>query len=325
MLKLKQYVVTAAAVLAAAGAMASNFRAADQIYLPIAGKVSTFKTDVFISNLSSDPVTVTFAVIKGDNASGTAINTNYTPVVLLANERREIIDFFATLNNETGTGQVVLNACKQGQDCSVLDVNGENVNFRNISVESRIYSTDAVTGNTVGQLFTGYPWYSYVSQNQANTNLDKVFITGLRQTGLTPGTFRSNIGVTNASQFSSTTIRVELFDKMGNAQGTKDIALGPLGQSQQNVKDMFPSYTGPTATGGWVRVSQISVSPTTDAGANGCPDGCPGFFTYGSVLDNGSNDPTTMEAQYTQPLNSIALLAIYPSAAGKGIHRAAKH
>ena len=325
MLKLKQYVVTAAAVLAAAGAMASNFRAADQIYLPIAGKVSTFKTDVFISNLSSDPVTVTFAVIKGDNASGTAINTNYTPIVLLANERREIIDFFATLNNETGTGQVVLNACKQGQDCSVLDINGENVNFRNISVESRIYSTDAATGNTVGQLFTGYPWYSYVSQNQANTNLDKVFITGLRQTGTTPGTFRSNIGVTNASQFSSTTIHIELFDKMGNAQGTKDIALGPLGQSQQNIAAMFPNYSGPTATGGWVRVSQISVSPTTDAGANGCPDGCPGFFTYGSVLDNGSTDPTTMEAQYTQSLSSTVLLVLYPSAAGKGIHRAAKH
>lgn len=329
MLKLKQFVFAASAVLVAAGAMASNFRAADQIYLPVAGKVATFKTDVFISNLTTDTVTVTCAVIQGVNGGGTSIQTGFTAINLLPNERREIIDFFPTaLGLTSGLGQVVLNACKQGSDCvNTIDPNtGESPNFRNISVESRIYSTDAAN-NTTGQLFSGLPWYSYVSQNQAANKLDKVFIVGIRQTGSTGtvGTYRSNIGVTNASQFSSTTLKLTLFDKTGAQVGTTNVALGPLGQSQQNVTALFSTFTGASATGGWLQVEQISVTPTADAAQNGCSDGCPGFFAYASQLDNGSNDATTMESQYTVPLSSTALLAIYPSTAGKGVHRAAKH
>ena len=318
--KFKQLGITVVGLLVAAGAMASNWRAADQVYLPIAGKVANFKTDVNISNLSSDIVVVTMALVQGANTAGAAPQNNFPSITLAANERREIIDFFPTaLGLQAGLGQVLFNACKQGLDCS--DTSG----FRNISVESRIYAFDS-NGNTSGQGFPGQPWYSYVSNNQANngTNLDKVFVVGLRQTGGngTNGTFRTNLGFTNASQFSTTTLTARLFDKAGTQIGINTVTLGPLGQTQPSLAGFF---TGATGSGLWMTVEQTSVTPTADASnpAFGCTDGCPGFFTYASVLDNVTQDPTTLEAQYLVPLTSSALGVIYP--AGKVPSRAARH
>jgi hypothetical protein len=318
--KFKQFGITVVGLLVAAGAMASNFRVADQVYLPIAGKVANFKTDVNISNLSSDPVTVTMALVQGANPTAAAPQNNFPSIGLAAGERREIIDFFPTaLGLQSGLGQVLFNACKTGSDCSGSDQSG----FRNISVESRIYAVDA-SGNTTGQGFAGLPWYSYISSNQANngTNLDKAFVTGLSQTTGTAPTFRTNLGFTNASQFSTTTLTVKLFNAAGTQLGTATVTLGPLGQAQPALAGLFPGASG---RGLWMTVEQTSVTPTADASnpAFGCTDGCPGFFTYASVLDNVTSDPTTLESQFLVPLTTQALAAIYP--AGKVPSRAARH
>src|SRR5476651_2328177 len=58
MLRLKQVSVAAAMVLISASAMASNFRAADQVYVPVAGHTAvsanpTFISDIWIANLST--------------------------------------------------------------------------------------------------------------------------------------------------------------------------------------------------------------------------------------------------------------------------------
>lgn len=320
--KFKQFGITVVGLLVAAGAMASNFRVADQVYLPIAGKVGTFKTDVNISNLSSDAVTVTMALVQGANPGAAAPQNNFPSITLAAGERREIVDFFPTaLGLQSGLGQVLFNACKQGSDCSGSDQSG----FRNISVESRIYSQDA-SGNTSGQGFAGLPWYTYISNNQANngTNLDKGFVVGLRQTGAQgqSGTFRTNLGFTNASQFSTTTLTVKLFDKNSAQIGSNTVSLGPLGQSQPALAGLFPGVSG---SGLWMTVEQTAVTPTADASnpVFGCTDGCPGFFTYASVLDNVTQDPTTLESQFLVPLTSQALGVIFP--AGKTPSRAARH
>ncbi len=291
---------------------ASNFRVADQVYLPIAGRVSVFRTDVFISNLSSDPVTVKMVLASGQDGT---LTPNLPKISLKPFERREMKDFFqSVLGISNGVGQVVFSACRTPADCSAADANGENVNYRDISVESRIYAVDG-DGRTNGQLFNGYPWYSYVSMLAAPSGLDRVFITGLRNTGAAGevGTFRTNIGVTNSSQFSSTTLTLHLFDRNGAALGDRQITLGPLGQLQQEVSVLFPAFIrSPDSTGGWLTVEQTSVTPTTDAATQpGCEDGCPGFFAYGSLLDNGTNDPTTLEAQYFAHLSSDAIKAIY--------------
>ena len=42
-----------------------------------------------------------------------------------------------------------------------------------------------------------------------------------------------------------------------------------------------------------------------------CPTGCPAFLAYGSVLDNVSNDPTTLEPQFTGQLNTDQIGCIF--------------
>jgi hypothetical protein len=336
MIKVKN-VVAVAIMFIAAGAMASNFRAADQVYVPVAGHAAgssgTFISDVFISNLTGDTVSV--SVIFATGAGGTQTPFN-NAITLGPNERKEILDFFPTvLNLQSGLGQLIFNGCKQGGNCDVNTCpNGATTgvcpDFRNISVESRIYSippgANQATAPTTGQLFSGLPWYNFVSSDAAAVGLDKVFITGLRNNGA----YRGNIGMVNASQYSTTTLLVKLFNGPNGAQigNTFSQTLSPLGQVQQNVSAMFPAFTGATATNAWVTVEQTNTTPTGDASANGCPNGCPAFFAYGSVLDNQSGDATTLEPQYMQALTTAAINCIYNSTGCKGafnLHRAVKH
>jgi len=339
---MKKLGVAAALMLCTAGAMASNFRGADQVYLPAAGHLSgsggTFISDVFISNLSPDPIDV--SVIYSEGAGGS--QTEYKNVIKLsARERKEFVDFFpSVLQRATGFGQLIFNACLQNADCgpATQNADGFSQNFRNISVESRIFVIPVGTSladkpETKGQLFSGIPWYHFVSSLQSNSKLDRIFITGLRQTGGTgtPGTFRSNIGLVNASQYSTTTITVRLYqgnnpgDLSGaTALGTFQTTLSPLGHAQVNLTQMFTNFGTQSGTNLFAVVEQGNNQPTSDAPST-CQQGCPALLAYGSVLDNVSQDATTMEAQYLEPLSGDAINAIYPSGAGKNpIRRSVK-
>jgi len=340
MFKVKQLGVATAIALIAGAAMASNFRAADQVYVPAAGHASsstaTFISDVFISNLSDDSVDISVIYATGANpASNPANLQQFSKVLTLApRERRELPDFVAnTLHLTTALGQLVFNACKAGADCTPDPSTGLNTNYRNISVESRIYSValgaNPSTAPTVGQLFSGIPWYNFVSESASGAGLDKLFITGIRNTAQ----YRTNMGFVNASQFSTTTLTATLFSSTGAQLAQNSFTLQPLGwlQTQIGSASLFPSFVqASTSTGAYVVVQQGSTQPTSDAAAAGCPTGCPAFFAYGSQLDNQTNDPTTLEPQYLQPLTNNAITCIYsPDVAacksGTTIHRAVKH
>jgi hypothetical protein len=347
MLKVK-FALAAAIVLVAVGAFASNFRVADQVYVPAVGHIvggnQLFISDVFISNLTSDTVSV--SVLFASGATPSSPQTFNNVITLAPNERQEISDFVGTkLGLQTALGQAIFNGCKQGGNCDVAtctpNAAGDCADFRNISVESRIYSVASSSPNpstapTTGQLFSGIPWYNFVSSTASLVGLDKVFITGLRNNGQ----YRTNIGLVNASQFSSTTLVVKLFDGKTNTQIGSPFQqpLGPLGQVQPGIGAMFPTFTGATATNAYVTVEQANNIPTADAGANGCPDGCPAFLTYGSALDNSTGDATTLEAQFQRSLWDLgpngpnghgAIACIYDSNCKSGltlhIHRAVKH
>jgi hypothetical protein len=334
MFKVKQLGVAAAITLFAGVAMASNFRAADQVYVPAAGHISsasaTFISDVFISNLSDQSVDV--SVIFSSGTGGT--QTPFPKVVTLGpRERREMLDFVGnTLHLSNALGQLIFNACLQGADCTPNPDTGLNANYRNISVESRIFSiavgANPLTAPTNGQLFSGIPWYNFVSESALGAGLDKVFVTGVRNTAQ----FRTNIGFVNASQFSTTTITATLFNGATGAQiAQNSFTLGPLGNAQQAVGTVFPAFAvGPTATNAYIVFQQSGTTPTSDAAANGCPTGCPAFFAFGSTIDNQTQDATTLEPQYLQPLTNNAITCIYsPDVAacksGTTIHRAVKH
>jgi hypothetical protein len=347
MLKVKQLGVAAAIALFAGAAMASNFRAADQVYIPAAGHIvganATFVSDVYISNLSDDSVDVSVIYATG-NTPATAVQTPFPKVLTLApRERRELLDFMSnTLHLTSAFGQVIFNGCLKDQDCTPNATTGLNANYRNISVESRIYSFtgNQATAPTNGQLFSGIPWYNFVSESASGAGLDKIFITGLRNTSQ----FSTNVGFVNASQFSTTTLTAKLYN--GSNPSTiiaqASFTLPPLGFQQTTLgSSLFGTAVpqGPTSTNLFITVEQGGtqkvVGGANDADANGCPTGCPAFFAYGSQLDRVTQDATTLEAQYSFPLTNNAITCIYApdlnTCTGKvgggigGIHRAAKH
>lgn len=336
---MKNLAVAAALTLCAFSATASNFRGADQVYIPAAGNFQgasgRFVSDVYLANLTDSEVEV--SVIYQPLGEGGGIGTEFPRVITLAPfERREFKNFIATtlgLNTGNEFGQLVFNGCLKGESCGTdtQDENGDSPFYRAISAESRVYSFPTGPGAdqtlTTGQLFSGIPWYHFASSLQSNNGLDKVFMTGFRQTG-NPGergTFRSNIGIINASQYSSATFVATLYQGRLRPEDRKaefSIDLGPLGSIQRGFTQMFPGFTGENY---FVVVEQrnpVPVPPFPDT----CPQGCPAFLAYGSVLDNGTGDATTLEPQYLQPLTKAAIATIYPNASGKaGQVRSVRH
>jgi hypothetical protein len=335
MFKVKQLGVAAAITLFAGAAMASNFRAGDQVYVPSAGHIqgntATFISDVFISNLSDDSVDVS---VIFSNAGGT--QTTFPKILTLApRERRELRDFVKNnLGLSNVLGQLVFNACLATKDCTADPITGLNSFYRNISVESRIFSiangADPLTAPTNGQLFSGIPWYNFVSEAASGAGLDKVFITGIRNTDQ----YRTNLGFVNGSQFSSTVITASLFSGTGTLLAQNSFTLQPLGSFFSSVgsQNLFPSFTkAATSTGAYVVVQQGGTQPIPGAGDVGCANGCPAFLAYGSQLDNQTQDATTLEPQYLLPLTSAAITCIYVTDSGctgktaVGPHRAVRH
>lgn len=119
-------------------------------------------------------------------------------------------------------------------------------------------------------------------------------ISGIQQNAA----FRTNIGVTNASNEFNTTIRIRLFTNTGTLVGSQNVNLGPLGFSQSNISTLFPGFAGE----GYVLVDQVSSTRITTPPAGETSPPTPGFFAYGSIIDNVSNDPTTLEAQFESEL-----------------------
>jgi len=334
---MKKLLVASALTLLATGAYASNFRGADQVYVPVAahqsGNSGVFITDAYISNLSADPVSVSviYQPVGAELPADQSIGTEFRDVIKLkAYERKEYLDFYkSALNFTTGQnafGQLIFNGCKDNTDCGPATQNNEGVspNFRPISVETRIYSIPKnapPNAPTTGQLFSGIPWYNYVSELQNNVGLDKVFITGITQNGTagTPGTYRSNVGLVNVSQWSTTTMDVKIYQGTmtdADKKGEILVTLKPLGSILKAVSGQADSLFPNLAPGSnyFITVEQRNSEAFGNNVPASCDKGCPAFLAYGSVLDNVSGDATTLEPQYLKELDAEAILVIYPKA-----------
>jgi hypothetical protein len=290
---------------------------------------------VQLANLTED--TVVISVIyepintQTNPTQPNTIGQEFKDIITLAPfERKEYRDFFQSgLNLSSGFGLLILNGCKQGADCgpSGADPDTNVQNYRAISAESRIYSYKTADGptlkGTTGQLFSGLPWYHFVSLLQTTAGLHEVFITGISHNA----EFRSNIGLINASQYSSTDIRVTLY--RGRRRTEDKVAetvvhLTPLENTQRNIPALFP--TAPLNDNYFVVATQISATPNPSGVPSSCDQGCPAFLAYGSVLDNVSGDATTLESQYLKELTSAAIDVIYPTSSGKPpMRRAVRH
>jgi ferredoxin len=274
-------------------ASANTFRAADIVYLPAVARApgvagAFFKTDVTIVNTSTSRVVVKVAYVEGSGDNSTAPNTLITLPTFVPGERRELIDIAqSALDRETANGYLIFFSCREGGNCTNCDSNAADC--LNIAVQGRIYN-DTPAG-TFGQSFPGLPWYSYAAFTSTAQGTDRLSINGVRNNA----DYRTNIGLVNASQFSSTVLRLRVFNNTGTQVGEMNQTLGPLGRIQLPVTQIAAGFTG----NGYVTVEQVSATPTPAEA-----DAVPGFFAYGSLLDNRTNDPTTLEAQFSAPLPS---------------------
>lgn len=317
---LKRAALCLTLLVSAATVTANNFRAADTVYLPTAGRVSNFNTDIYISNPNNERVAVSVAFAPSETADNSAvISQAVTLAVLQPGERREILDPMRNIfaRPEGGLGQMIFFGCREGApSCDCASNPGD---CRNITVESRIYATQTAPNCaggaatcTSGQLFAGLPWYSYAARNSP-TGFDRVFIAGIRNFGSrnAPASgYRANVGLVNASQFSSTRLTVTLFDASNSQIGSTGVDLGPLGHTQRTLTSLFPAATN-LQNAGYLIVEQTTVTPTAAAAGAGCTDGCPSYFAYGSVLDNVTDDPTTLEGQFFSGLTDTQLGCIF--------------
>jgi hypothetical protein len=278
-------------LLFATVASASSFRAADTVYLPAVARLqgaggAFFKTDVTITNTSTSRVVVQVAYVEGSGDNSTAPNTLVTLPTFAPGERRELIDIAqSALSRDAANGYLIFFSCREGGNCTSCDTDAGDC--LNITVQGRIYND--TPGGTFGQSFPGIPWYSYAALTSTAQGTDRLSINGVRNTA----DYRTNVGLVNASQFSSTVLRVRLFNTTGTQIGELSQPLGPLGRVQFPVTQIASGFTGD----GYITVEQLSATP-----APGQSDAVPGFFAYGSLLDNRTSDPTTLEAQFNGAL-----------------------
>lgn len=133
-----------------AGAWASNFRAADLVFMPAAARTAGnggafFKTDVYITNLTDQRVVVSMALVQGAAGNQTAPSSAVSIATLAPFERRNIVDVVKTVFNlDQGLGQLIFFACREGGSCTDCDTNSADCKL--ITVEGRIYTQAARRG-----------------------------------------------------------------------------------------------------------------------------------------------------------------------------------
>ena len=119
---MKKFLIATALTMCAAGAYASNFRGADQVYIATAGRIvqptnNTFISDVQVANLTADTVVVSVLYqpinVDTDPNNPSSIGQEFKDVITLAPfERKEFKDFFqSALHLDSGFGLLILNGC----------------------------------------------------------------------------------------------------------------------------------------------------------------------------------------------------------------------
>jgi len=138
----------------------------------------------------------------------------------------------------------------------------------NLLAMSRTYNlAQTVDGGTFGQAMPAISLADMLASDERHRILF----------GSQNDAYRTNVGCINASDIL-TAVDVELFDAEGNSLSVERMRLDPWSNDQ--INRIFSDFA---PINGWVDVS----SPLPDAT----------FYCYGSVLDNVTNDPTTILPQ----------------------------
>jgi len=319
-----------------AGQAGAQFLAADLIYLPVITHTngegdSRWRSDIFITNV--DDVDIDVALIYyptgatdnsgvfedrelwvgGREADGfgfiNAELSNIPPngtVVL----RDPVGEYWATLEGVRHTGALVIFA----YEADSLEDDGTRV-FKNAIVNSRAYTPSSFyvadpdnegeflpRSGTYGMTLPGVPWYNLADPSAVSENGDFSFLllTGAKD----DPDYRYNVGMVNASD-PLTTITLAIQPFQGNGEPYLDenesevrrgITLPPAAHIQYN--DIFESQLGlgdtPDDT-----ILRIGVVQWT----SGSSEPVVGMTVYGTMIDNKTQDPTSILPAFAYPYN----------------------
>ncbi len=260
------------------------FRSAEAVIVPAVAKTagaggSYWQSDLYILNPNNFPIKVKLQlIVSGTSGSGP------NPIIV---QVPQTIGAGASL-----TIKDVLGTYFSGYNVGALIVWGENTSGQEakILVNSRTYTPDPENKGTFGQGIPGIPWYYYGDPNYSDKNLDKLYLWGLEQNDK----YRTNLGILNISDRLTETISIKIYSSSNTLLGEIPVTLNPLAHYQING---ILSQLGLTGEGYKAVVEITSWEDNDPSNTNPI---LPAFMAYASKVDNGINDPTYIEAAFSE-------------------------
>lgn len=320
-------------VLCAAWPAAASFWGSDLVYLPAAAHTdgaagSQWRTDIYVTNIDSVPIDVMMVYLPSGGGSNSSVFTDRTSWLggresdgfgqineALADIQpngtvvlEDVIgEYWGDEAEFVGIGGMVIFA----YEADSLEDDGTRV-FRNAVVMSRTYNETTILVDdpnshggvrqvdaTYGQTMPGLPWYNLADPAAVGDETDFSFyvLTG----GIQNEDFRYNVGILNTSD-PQTSITVSLQPFRPNGEPFPDIEgnpilsvtqISPLGHVQFN-EILLTSF-------GLGAAEQVMIKVGFVGWTSSSTNPIPSFATYGSVIDNSSNDPTTILQSFAYP------------------------
>lgn len=325
------------AVMAFGGATAhAGFRAGDLIYVPVVAHTagandSVWRSDVMISNVEAeDSIDVAMVFLpSGLRNNSYLFNDRSLWVGGREADSFGIID--ECLADIPPGGSVALEDVVETYWPEHIGINGQGAlvvfsfladsleddgsrEYRNMTVSSRTYNTATLwepdpdnegefieSEVTYGQLLNGVPWYNLADSAFVSDQGDfsYLLLDGARD----DESFRYNLGLVNTSD-RQTTLIMRINPIQADGQPFLDdsespislsVTLPPLAHIQ--YFQIFSNVFGLTDIA--QARFKVSIYQWSTTGI----DPHPTFTAYGSLIDNGSDDPTTYEPTFEAPYN----------------------
>jgi len=244
-----------------------------------------------LDNITNDPTTINpLAVDSGTNVwipvgshSSGLNNSQYRSDLGLLNTGASSasVQIEGFIGGSTYTKNVVVAA---GEQLILTDVVGQLGASGSGAIEVLSNHPLKVTARTYNQVASTASCYPNGTQGQD-------YLAATTSQGLSAGqsawlgqltenaSYRTNIGLTNTSS-GNVSVTVYLYDATGNSLGSYQVSLGPGGFQQ--VTQPFKNKATPSQTAMAAGYAKIVVNSGS------------GVLAYASVLDNITNDPTTI-------------------------------
>ncbi len=299
----------------------------DSVYVPSAISLTngpgTYRTRLDVTNLTGDPVLVTFTFQPVNTFDGRNAITVPWGLWIGSHATMPLDDALAFCGITQAQGQLILDACLAGADCSrkaedARELAGQPSMRRVIGVSS--VNCAAVQG--IGShcwARSGVPFNEYVSSDDRTAGLDHVAIIGIKD----DDRYLTKVGVNNMSAFNSTVAVMTLFDGAGIRRGQAIQPLGPLVAFYRSVEEIFPVLLQqnrldrtPLVANPWIRVEQTDTAWGAEADAAGCINGCARFTAYADMRDRLSGSVTPLGVEYDAPDPGKGFCAQNPGACG---------